>query len=196
MGGLQYTLISKNMSKYSIKDFKIGEEVLIKHSVLNKVEHESRGIIADISSKKLKSGIIALKMGESKYMREIPIIYINDVQAIVKVKDKKLDKYEKLTLDLKEAKEAAIEFVESIRDGGTANLDSTFLILKRWNEEKVVEAIKKAGLLSEGKRNWIGTGYFISINTGQANKRTVARNHFMFALKSKGYQVISFDKMD
>ena len=107
-----------------------------------------------------------------------------------------INKYQKLSDDLKEAKEVAIEFAEDTKDNGTANFDSTFLKLKGWNEEKVIEAIKKAGLWSNGKREWIGTGYFISINTGQANKRTVARNHFMFVLKSKGYQVMSFDKMD
>jgi len=107
-----------------------------------------------------------------------------------------MDKYEKLTQDLKEAKEAAAKEAEKVSDGGTANLDSTFLILKGWKEEKVLEAIKNAGLWSSGKRQWIGAGYFISINAGQANKRTIARDIFIVVLSAKGYETLSFDKMD
>lgn len=72
------------MSKYKISNFKIGEEVIIKHSVLKNIEHTTRGVIAKVTDKKLASGIVVLKIGDSKYMREIPIIYINDVQVVDK----------------------------------------------------------------------------------------------------------------
>lgn len=107
-----------------------------------------------------------------------------------------MDKYKKLTEDLLEAKDHAVEFAKDEDDGGTANLDSTFLILKGWKEEKVIEAIKNAKLYCNGKRDWIGKGYFISLNVGQGNRRTIARNRFMRVLKSKGYKVVGFDKMD
>ncbi|WP_243156128.1 hypothetical protein [Clostridium sp. C2-6-12] len=109
---------------------------------------------------------------------------------------KSLNKYEILTDDLKEAKEKAIKLSEGVDDGGTANLDSTFLILKNWNEQKVLEAIAAAGLFCSGKRTWIGSGYFISINLGQGNIRTVARNEFIKILDEKGYKTLAFDKMD
>ncbi len=107
-----------------------------------------------------------------------------------------MDKYKKLTEDLKEAREMATKEATKVNDNGTANLDSAFLILKGWREEDVLEAIKNAGLWSAGKRKWIGTGYFISINVGQANKRTIARDMFITVLGAKGYEILSFDKMD
>lgn len=109
---------------------------------------------------------------------------------------KSLNKYEMLTEDLKEAKEKAIKLAEGADDSGTANLDSTFLILKSWKEKDVIEAISAAGLFCSGKRNWIGTGYFVSINVGQGNKRTVARDEFIKVLASKGYKTLAFDKAD
>lgn len=178
------------------KEFKPGEEVLIKHSVLNRIEHESRGVIKDISNKKLTSGIIKLQQGEDKkHLREIPIIYIKSIKSINKAVDK-VDKYKKLTEDLIAAKEKAEKESEIVDDGGTANLDSTFLVLPRWKEEKVLKAIKDAGMYCRCKTKWIGTGYFLSVNCGQGNRNTVGRNIFARYLQDKGYKVIHFDKMD
>ena len=111
-------------------------------------------------------------------------------------KKKHLNKYELLTEDLKEAYEKAIKLAEESVDGGTANLDSTFLRLKGWREQNVIEAIAAAGLFCSGKKSWIGQGYFISINVDQGNRRTVARNEFIKILDSKGYEAMSFDKVD
>lgn len=107
-----------------------------------------------------------------------------------------MDKYEKLTVDLKEAYEEANRFSLGKNDEGTANLDSTFLMLKGWNERKTIEAIKNAGLYCRAKTRWIGEGYMISINCGQGNRRTAARNRFLHILEDKGYSVLAFDKMD
>lgn len=117
-------------------------------------------------------------------------------KCLVSEKKKSLNKYELLTEDLKEAKDKAIKLAEESDDGGTANLDSTFLRLKSWREQNVIEAIAAAGLFCSGKSSWIGQGYFISINVGQGNKRTVARNEFIKILDSKGYKAMSFDKMN
>jgi len=106
-----------------------------------------------------------------------------------------LNKYEKLTDDLKEAYQEAIK-AKTNDDGGTANLDSTFLTLKGWREEKVLEAIQNAGLYCRCKSQWLGQGYFININCGQGNNRTRVRDRFKQILKDKGYDVVGFDKMD
>lgn len=107
----------------------------------------------------------------------------------------KSNKYEKLTQDLKEAYKEAIK-CKTNDDGGTANLDSTFLILKGWRETKVLEAIENAGLYCRAKRRWIGEGYFININCGQGNNRTRVRDIFKKILKEKGYDVLGFDMVD
>lgn len=41
-------------------------------------------------------------------------------------------------------------------DGGSANLDYLTISLPRLKEEKVIDAVKKAGLWTRGKQNWIG----------------------------------------
>lgn len=108
----------------------------------------------------------------------------------------KLSKYDKLTKDLIEAREACIEAGKG-EDGGTANLDSVFLTLPRWREEKVLEAIRKAGLYSRCKTKWIGEGYMISpIKCGQGNSRARAMEAMKKVLSKKGYDVLGFYQMD
>lgn len=106
-----------------------------------------------------------------------------------------LNKYEQLTIDLREAYSEALK-VKTNDDGGTANLDSTFLILKGLHESKVLESIKNSGLYCSGKSNWIGVGYLISTGGGQGNNRTRIRDRFAKVLSEKGYDVVHFDKMD
>lgn len=105
------------------------------------------------------------------------------------------DKYEKLTNDLKEAYQEAL-LAKTNDDGGTANMDSTFLKLKGWREGKVLQAIKASGLYCRCKSQWIGTGYFIDTGNGQGNDRTRVRDKFIKILKSKGYEALRFDRMD
>jgi len=106
-----------------------------------------------------------------------------------------MTKYEQLTEDLKEAYQKSKEAVTG-NDGGTANLDSTFLKLPRWNEEQVLKAIKLAGLYCRRKTDWIGPGYFISTAGGQGEDRTRARDAFLKSLKAKGYDAMYFDMID
>lgn len=107
-----------------------------------------------------------------------------------------MDKYEQLTIDLKEAYQEALK-AQTGNDGGTCNLDATFLRLKGWREEKVLESIKNAGLYCKGKRAWIGMGYMLNTSGGnQGNDRTRVRDKFAEVLKNKGYDVIHFDLMD
>lgn len=106
-----------------------------------------------------------------------------------------MDKYKKLENDLREAYEIAKEAATG-DDGGAANLDATFLKLKGWREDKVLEAIRKAGLYCRGKTKWIGTGYMINTGGGQGNDRVRVRNKFLSILREKGYEVLAFDQMD
>lgn len=106
-----------------------------------------------------------------------------------------MNKYEKLEKDIREAYEEARKATTG-EDDGSANLDSTFLRLKGWRENKVLEAISNAGLYCSGKITWIGTGYMISVGLGQGNDRVRARNKFLKVLESKGYDVIAYDRMD
>lgn len=106
-----------------------------------------------------------------------------------------MSKYDALALSLLEAKQEALK-AKTGDDGGTANLDATFLILKGWREEKVLEAMDKAGIFCRGKTNWIGPGYLIDTCGGQGNDNTRVRDKFAEILRNKGYKVIHFDKMD
>jgi hypothetical protein len=106
-----------------------------------------------------------------------------------------MNKYEQLTTDLKEAYTEALK-AKTNDDEGTANLDKTFLKLKGWRENQVLEAIKNAGLYCRRRTEWIGTGYMIDTGGGQGNNNTRVRDKFLKILESKGYDVISFDQMD
>jgi len=106
-----------------------------------------------------------------------------------------MDKYGKLENDLREAYKTAKDAATG-DDGGTANLDSTFLKLKGWREKKVLEAIENAGLYCRGKTDWVGAGYMINTGGGQGNDRVRVRNKFKSILKEKGYHVLGFDQMD
>lgn len=106
-----------------------------------------------------------------------------------------MNKYEQLTEDLREAYTEALK-AKTGDDGGTANLDATFLTLKGWRENKVIDAINKAGLFCRRKTNWVGTGYLINTGGGQGNDNTRVRNKFAELLRNKGYDVIHFNKMD
>lgn len=104
--------------------------------------------------------------------------------------------YTQLTIDLKDAYKATTDAIEGIDDKGTANLDKVFLVLPRAREERVLEAIKDAGLYCRGKRQWIGDGYMISVSNGQGDKNAKAVTVFTEFMTNRGYQAISFRKMD
>nr|WP_312985374.1 hypothetical protein [Clostridioides sp.] len=107
-----------------------------------------------------------------------------------------MSKYAKLTLDLKEAYQEAHKLEDFKNDGGSANMDATFLTLKYWREDKVLKAIKDAGLGYTNKTDWIGSGYIINTGGGQGDSRVRVRNKFAEVLKEKGYDVLHFDMVD
>lgn len=104
--------------------------------------------------------------------------------------------YIKLSNDLKDAYNVTTRAIEGIQDKGTSNLDKVFLVLPRAREDKVIEAIKEAGLYCRGKRQWIGTGYMISVSNGQGDQNTQAVTVFTEFMKSRGYEAIAFRKVD
>lgn len=97
--------------------------------------------------------------------------------------------YEKFTNDLIEAKEKALKTVIGDK-GGNANLDRLAIYLPRLNEEKVIEAIKKAGLWISGKHR---KRYFINVPHGsQGNVNTRQIEIIRDFLKEKGYDVLVY----
>lgn len=103
--------------------------------------------------------------------------------------------YAKLTEDLKRAKEAG-EIAARGEDGGTANLDRVTIRLPGAIEKKVIEAVKAAGLYTSGKREWVGTRYFISGPGGQGNSRVRANEAMEKVLEDAGYSVLIYSQMD
>ena len=104
--------------------------------------------------------------------------------------------YQKLTEDLIEAKEKALESVVG-DDGGSANLDCLTISLPRLKEEKVIEAIEKSGLKTSGKHTWIGQRYFIYAPHGSQGNDNTSQIEAMYEyLKSKGYNVLIYYQVD
>lgn len=97
--------------------------------------------------------------------------------------------YKKLTDDLIKAKIAAEEAAKG-EDGGTANFDRMTIKLPRASENKVVEAVRKAGL-SCNKIDWLGPRYFIyPPKCGQGNSRYRAVQAMAKVMREAGYDVL------
>lgn len=105
--------------------------------------------------------------------------------------------YNKLTADAKAAIQSGNEVADKTPDNGTCNMDGVVLKLPRLPEEKVVEALKSAGVRAR-KNDWgyHGTGYMINPSQGQADKRSKAAEAICAALKGAGYQVSMYYQMD
>ncbi|SCG82682.1 hypothetical protein DW1_1109 [Proteiniborus sp. DW1] len=104
--------------------------------------------------------------------------------------------YKKLTEDLIMAKQAAEEAAKG-EDGGTANLDTMTIKLPRANENKVIEAVKKAGLYTRGKSEWIGPRFFISPpKCGQGNSRNRAVEAMAKVMREAGWGILVYYQMD
>lgn len=104
---------------------------------------------------------------------------------------------EKLTRDCITARALAIKASTENDDGGTCNIDGTFLTLEKGQRaEKILVAIKNAGLSANITR-WIGRGIMINPpGEGQANKRYASNEALMSSLKSAGWRVLGYYQMD
>lgn len=107
-----------------------------------------------------------------------------------------MEKYEKLTHDLRQAKENALKAIIG-EDGGSANLDCMTIELKGWREEKVKNAVSDAGLYTRGRREWIGRRFFINPpGAGQGNDRCRAVEAMCETMRKLGYDVLMFQRAD
>lgn len=103
--------------------------------------------------------------------------------------------YKKLTEDLIKARLAAEKAAEG-EDGGTANLDTMTLSLSSARENKVIEAVEKAGL-SCSKIKWLGPRYFIyPPKCGQGNSRNRAVEAMTNVMHESGWLVLVYYQMD
>lgn len=110
-----------------------------------------------------------------------------------------MDRYEKLTMDLREAKALAKIKADKVNDTGTCNMDGIFVRLPRWNKNKTENAIRNAGLsgFKIERHTWYGTGYLINPPfTGQAYKREVAAETMYKVIRMKGYDVFHWHQID
>lgn len=104
--------------------------------------------------------------------------------------------YKKLTEDLIRARKAAEEAAKG-EDGGTANFDTMTIKLPRASENKVVEAVRKAGLRCS-KICWLGeVRYFIyPPSCGQGNSRNRAVEAMTQVMRDAGWDVLIYYQMD
>lgn len=106
-------------------------------------------------------------------------------------------KYAKLADDLRTAAALGIEAAKHSDDGGTCNFDAPTLRLPRWNQAKVKQAAKVAGLGCFVWNLWGSKRYVFSIPIGaQANARTVAAETMSKSLKAAGYDAGMYYQMD
>lgn len=103
-----------------------------------------------------------------------------------------MDKYTKLTQDLKAAAEVASPLADT-DDGGTCNFDSAVLYLPRWVAQKTNQAIQAAGL-----RGWRHSdGYILSVPVPrQGNARTRQAEAMRDYMRDLGYQTGMYYQMD
>ncbi|HEU4770640.1 MAG TPA: hypothetical protein VFS68_00665, partial [Candidatus Udaeobacter sp.] len=82
-------------------------------------------------------------------------------------------------------------------DGGTCNLDGTFLPLEKGQRAgKILAAIKNAGLSAQTTK-WIGRGIMIAPpGDGQANKRYASNEALIGSLRRSGWPVLTYYQMD
>lgn len=104
--------------------------------------------------------------------------------------------YKRLTETATEARKQATEAAKG-DDGGTCNMDSIFLCLKRVNEEETNKALN-AGGISSYKTTWMrSTGFMMSPGPcGQANSRVRACKAVKQVFQAAGYEVYDFCMMD
>lgn len=107
------------------------------------------------------------------------------------------DLLKKLTDDCKMAKRVALKAIVELDDGGTCNLDSTFLAIEKGvPTKKVLDAVIKSGLMARPSK-WLGRGVMISPpGTGQANRRMTSNEALLDSLKGAGWPVSPFYQMD
>lgn len=104
---------------------------------------------------------------------------------------------ERLTIDARVAKELALTAAALSEDGGSCNLDGTFLMLEKGQRSgPVVAALNAAGLAASATR-WLGRGVMVSPpGAGQANKRYASNQALFKQMDAAGWRVVPYCQMD
>ncbi len=98
--------------------------------------------------------------------------------------------YAKLTADLIKAKKEA-EIAAKGEDKGSINLDTLAIFLPRAGNQKVITAVKEAGLYTSGARYWNGRRFFINPpRCGQSSSRKRAVQSMFESMRLAGWEVI------
>ena len=100
--------------------------------------------------------------------------------------------------DLKKANNKAKEAFKG-DDGGTCNLDSVIIKLRRWSEEEIKEASVASGVRISGKLNsnyWNGYRFLSFETKGQANERTRMTEAAYKEMRLLGYDVCMYYHAD
>lgn len=109
---------------------------------------------------------------------------------------KNVNKYEKLTADIKAAIEYASPMLET-EDSGTCNCDEPIIFLPRWRHAEVENAVAAAGsgafaIFRDGWKGWT-----IGVPTRvRANARARYADAMCNYLERCGYNVMAFQQMD
>lgn len=106
-------------------------------------------------------------------------------------------KYLQLSKDLAEANKRAQVIAQIIEDDGTCNFDSCSLYLKGWNQKKVEQAARAAGVGCFVWNLWGSKSFvFPMYVAAQANARSAAAEAMRDHLKAKGYEASMYYQMD
>ncbi len=97
--------------------------------------------------------------------------------------------YSNLTMDLRISR--VVAFKEAIgEDTGNINLDTLAIIIPKANKNKIMEAVKEAGLTATGPHNYMGKRYFISpARCGQRSSRQRAVQAMYRTMLKCGWEV-------
>lgn len=104
---------------------------------------------------------------------------------------------EQLKSDCRQARALALAACEAAEDGGSCNLDATFLQLEKGERSQpIVKAMLSAGLRGSTTK-WIGRGILISPpGSGQAGKRYASNEALYASLNAAGWPVLAYYQMD
>ena len=106
-------------------------------------------------------------------------------------------KYAKLAEALKEAAAKGLTAAKASDDGGTCNMDAASLHLKGWNQAKVEQAARVAGVSCFVWNLWGSKSYVFPLRIGaQANARTAAAEAMSESLNAAGYEAGMYYQAD
>lgn len=105
-----------------------------------------------------------------------------------------MNKYEKLTADIKAAIEYAAPMFNT-EDGGTCNCDTPMVFLPRWRYVEVEKAIHAAGAYPVQNETWKAWGICVP-NIAHANARSRHTDAMCEYLEKLGYKTLAYQSMD